>query len=131
MIRDVVRHPRRQKTFDTYGYSPAVASGDFLFVSGQVGVDDNGKPVADPAAQAEAAFANLAEVLAAAGCTFDHVLEITSYHVDMHEHFEAFAAAKGKAFPAAPYPAWTAIGVSALAIPALLFEVKATVQRSS
>ena len=131
MIRDVVRHPRRQKTFDKYGYAPAIASGDFLFVSGQVGVDDDGKPVTDPAAQAEAAFANLAEVLDAAGCSFDHVLEMTSYHVDMHTHFKAFAAAKSKAFPEAPYPAWTAIGVSALANPALLFEIKATARRSS
>ena len=49
---------------------------------------------------------------------------MTSFHVDMRTRFEAFGAAKQTVFGEAPYPSWTAIGVSGLADPALLAEIK-------
>mgnify|MGYP001795286652 FL=1 len=51
-------------------------------------------------------------------------MEVTSFHVDMRTRFEAFGAAKQTVFGEAPYPSWTAIGVSGLADPALLAEIK-------
>lgn len=123
-MRDVVKPPSRQAVYDAYGYSAAVRSGGFLFVSGQVGVDGAGAAVKDPADQFEAAFRNLGDVLGAAGCGFDDVLEVTSFHVDMPAHFEAFAAAKQRVFADPPFPAWTAVGVVALVDPDLLLELK-------
>lgn len=123
-MRDVVFPQEKQAAYDAYGYSAAVRSGGFLFLSGQVGVDENGTAIADPSAQFEKAFANLSDVLAAAGCSFDDVVDVTTYHVNMYEHFEMFAAVKQDAFPNPPFPSWTALGVVNLVDPGLFLEIK-------
>jgi enamine deaminase RidA (YjgF/YER057c/UK114 family) len=41
------------------------------------------------------------------------------------EHLQAFQAVRDD-FLKEPYPAWTAIGVSALAVPGLFVEIRAT-----
>jgi len=125
-MRDVVFPKDKQATYESYGYSAAVRSGGFLFVSGQVGVDQSGSAIADPATQFDQAFANLDAVLSAAGCSYDDIVDITTFHVNMYEHFETFAAAKQKIFPNAPFPNWTAVGVVDLADPGLLLEIKVT-----
>lgn len=116
----------KQSIYEAYGYSAAVRSGGFLFVSGQVGANETGNAVADPAAQFDKAFENLQDVLNAGGYGFDDVVDVTTFHVNMHEHFEAFSAAKQKASPKSPFPNWTAIGVVTLADPGLLLEIKVT-----
>lgn len=123
-MRDVVFPSDKQANYDAYGYSAAVRSGGFLFVSGQVGVDVSGSAIKDPSAQFRMAFANLSGVLEAAGCGFDDIVDITTFHVNMYEHFDAFVAAKQSAFPNPPFPNWTAIGVVNLAEPDLLLEIK-------
>lgn len=115
----------KQAAYDQYGYSAAIKSEDLLFVSGQVGVHDDGSPIDDPEVQIERAFENLRLVLDAAGCSMDDIVDITSFHVEMHRYFEIFQAAKQKAFPEAPFPNWTAIGVTTLVDPSLLIEIKA------
>ena len=124
-MRDVVFPQERQASYEAYGYSAAVRSGGFLFLSGQVGADETGTAVADPHAQFEKAFENLRGVLAAAGCDLDDIIDVTTFHVNMFDHFEAFASAKQKAFPNPPFPNWTAIGVVNLVDPDLLLEIKA------
>ncbi|WP_223274953.1 RidA family protein [Tateyamaria sp. syn59] len=124
-MRDVIFPSDKQATYEAYGYSAAVRSGGFLFVSGQVGVDAAGGAIKDPASQFQMAFANLHDVLGAAGCGFDDIVDITSFHVNMHEHFDTFAVSKQSVFPNPPFPNWTAIGVVSLADPDLLVEIKA------
>lgn len=124
-MRDVVFPANRQPNYEAYEYSAAVRSGGFLFVSGQVGVDKAGSAIKDPATQFQAAFSNLGEVLAAAVCEFDDVVDVTTFHVNMYDHFEIFAAAKREVFTKPPFPNWTAIGVVNLAEPDLLLEIKA------
>lgn len=114
----------KQAIYEAYGYSAAIKSGEFLFVSGQVGVDRDGKAIMGAEAQFAQAFENLRQVLEAAGCSFDDIVDVTSFHLDMFTHFDAFAAAKQRAFPEPPFPNWTAIGVVALADPDLLVEIK-------
>lgn len=91
-----------------------------------MGVDASGIAIADPAAQFKQAFANLGDVLSAAECSFDGIVDITTFHVNMHDHFAAFAAAKQMVFPKPPFPNWTAVGVVNLADPSLLLEIKVT-----
>lgn len=110
------------------GYLPALRVGDFVFVAGQVGRDAAFAVVADPREQFVAAFENLRSVLAEAGCTFDDIVDMTTYHVDMPVHWETFRAVKRELFPAAVFP-WTCVGATALAHPAFLLEVKATACR--
>ena len=124
-MRDVVFPREKQAGYDAYGYSAAVRSGGFLFLSGQVGVDETGAAITNPAVQFERAFANLRDVLTAADCGLDDIVDITTFHVNMFDHFEVFAAAKHRAFPNPPFPNWTAIGVVNLADPDLLLEIKA------
>ena len=124
-MRDVIFPSKKQANYEAYGYSAAVRSGSFLFISGQVGVDVSGSAIKDPAAQFQLAFTNLGGVLEAAGCGFNDIVDITTFHVDMYEHFDAFASEKQSVFPNPPFPNWTAIGVVCLADPDLLLEIKA------
>ena len=118
-MQDVVREK---------AYLPALRVGDFIFVAGQVGRGEDMAIVADPHAQFAAAFENLRIVLAEAGCTFDDIVDMTTYHVDMPTHWETFRAVKRGLFPQGTFP-WTTVGVTALANPAFLLEVKATACR--
>lgn len=112
----------RADIYQKNGYSAAIHSGDFLFVSGQVGSQENGAPVAEPGRQIEQAFANLADVLKAAGCGFDDIVDVMTFHVDPEAHVEVFFKAKQKIFGQPPYPNWTAIGVTWLS--GFMFEIK-------
>lgn len=91
-------------------------------MSGQVGSRDDGTPEPEFAAQVERAFANLSAVLEAAGCTFDDIIDVTSFHTDPERQFETIMPIKNAAFPKVPYPTWTAIGVNWLA--GFDFEIK-------
>lgn len=95
-----------------------------MFVSGQVGVDASGSAIKEPALQFQLAFANLGGVLDAAGCGYDDIVDVMTFHVDMYDHFDAFAAAKQNVFSNSPFPNWTAVGVVNLADPDLLLEIK-------
>src|SRR5690554_181856 len=66
-------------------YAQAVATGDLVFVSGQVPLDPaTGRLVeGDVVAQAERVLANLAAVLEAAGSSLDRVLRTTVYLADL------------------------------------------------
>jgi enamine deaminase RidA (YjgF/YER057c/UK114 family) len=50
---------------------------------------------------------------------------VTSYHVDIHQHLPGFSKAKARLINP-PYPTWSLIGVSGLASPGLLVEIRAT-----
>jgi len=123
-MRVAIFPKEKQAAYERYGYSAAIRSDDLLFVSGQVGVDNEGLAVPDPTAQFLCAFDNLRQVLEVAGCGFDNVVDVTTFHIDMHAHFEAFSRAKLKVFSEPPFPNWTAIGVTTLADPDLLLEIK-------
>lgn len=120
--REAIFPPNRHALYDAHGYSPAVRTGELLFVSGQVGSDDNGSPVEGYEAQVRQAFANLEAVLEAGGCSLDDVIDVTSFHTDPEAQFGSFMTVKNEKFGAAPYPTWTAIGVNWLA--GFDFEIK-------
>ena len=111
--------------YDQFHFAPAVRDGKTLYCSGQIGWAGPGhKPPADPKEQFKLAFENLRQVLEAGGAGFEDVVEITTFHVGM-EHINTFGAVKSD-YLKEPYPAWTAIGVSALAVPGLYVEIRAT-----
>jgi enamine deaminase RidA (YjgF/YER057c/UK114 family) len=113
--RDAVFPADRHALYDAHRYSPAIRSGDLLFVSGQVGARADGSPEPVFADQVRRAFANLKEVLAAAGGSFDDVVDVTSFHTDPEEQFETMLAIRAEEIGEAPYPSWTAVGVNWLA----------------
>ncbi|WP_018181685.1 RidA family protein [Kaistia granuli] len=112
----------RHALYEAHGYSAAIKSGDLLFVSGQVGSRGDGTPEPDFDAQVRLAFANLRATLAAAGCTFEDIIDVTTFHTDPERQFATIMTVKNEIFTEAPYPNWTAIGVSWLA--GFEFEIK-------
>jgi 2-iminobutanoate/2-iminopropanoate deaminase len=71
-------------------YSQAVAAGNFVFCSGQLGLDPiGGELVGETAAeQAERAILNLKAVLVRAGSELSHVIKVTLYLKDMNDFAE-------------------------------------------
>lgn len=120
--RDAIFPPGRHALYQAHGYSAAIRSGDLLFVSGQVGSRPDGSAEPDYEAQVRLAFANLEATLAAGGCTLDDIVDVTSFHTDAQAQFEPFMRVKNEFFPEAPFPNWTAVGVTWLA--GFDFEIK-------
>ena len=95
-------------------YSQAIAHGDLVFLSGQIGLDPgSGTLVAGgTAAEAERVMQNLGAVLAAAGLDFQHLVRATIYLVDLAD-FGTVNEIYGR-FLREPYPARATVGVAAL-----------------
>ena len=94
-------------------YSPAVGAGDFVFVSGQVALDPDGKIHGyTPKDQTRKALENLTTTLAAAGLTLADVVKTTIFLKDMDE-FGAVNDVYAEFF-AEPYPARSTVEVARL-----------------
>jgi enamine deaminase RidA (YjgF/YER057c/UK114 family) len=112
------------------GYSCGVAaSGTTVFVSGQIGWDEQGRFAAhDIAGQAGQALRNVVAVLAEAGARPEHVTRLTWYVTDKREYLAAQRAI-GEAYRAVMgrhYPAMSVVEVSALLEDAAKVEIEAT-----
>ena len=106
-----------------FHYNPGVkTAGSLLFMAGQVGRDQNLNVVEGKEAQFVQAFENVKAVLSAAGATFDDVVDMVTYHTDMRD-LQLFMSIKDRYYTG-EYPAWTGIGVTALAMPGLMVEIK-------
>jgi enamine deaminase RidA (YjgF/YER057c/UK114 family) len=115
MAREAIFPANRHALYDLHRYSAAIRSGDLLFISGQVGSREDGSPEPVFDDQVRRAFANLRAVLAAAGANFDDVIDVISFHTDPATQFETMMAIRAEEIGDAPYPTWTAIGVTWLA----------------
>ena len=113
-----------EQIYDRMQFSQAVKAGGMIFVSGQVGIDENLKIADGIENQTENAFRNLEKVLAEAGANLQDIVELVTFHTSMKE-MKGFAKVKAKFIPD-NFPAWTAIGVTELVLPGLLVEIKAT-----
>ena len=82
----------------------------------------DGSPEPDFKRQVELAFDNLKAVLAAADCTFEDIVDVTTFHTDPGQHLDTIMAVRAQAFAEPPHPNWTAIGVTWLA--GFDFEIK-------
>ena len=108
-------------------YSQGIRSGEFVFCSGQVGIDPaTGELVDGIEAQAERALRNLQSVLDAAGLGFDDVVKTTIFLADVND-FATVNAIYAR-FMADPPPARSTIGVGALPKGALI-EIDAIARR--
>ena len=97
-------------------YSPAVKSGNMLFLSGLNPAD--GKLPESVTEQAEQSLKNIENVLAAAGATTDNVVKTTVFLNDIAD-FAAVNEVYAKHFEA-PFPARSAVQVAALPAGALV-----------
>ena len=94
-------------------YSQAIAAGDFVYLSGQLGVDPaTGNLENGVEAQAERAIANMKAILAEAGLDISRVIKTTVFLKDMGD-FAAVNAIYAKHFQQ-PYPARSCVQVAEL-----------------
>jgi enamine deaminase RidA (YjgF/YER057c/UK114 family) len=121
---DVVIPPEMKTMYDNFHFAPAVKDGDRLFCSGVIGIGPDGKASSDPETQFTQAFESLKSVLTAAGASVGDIVDITTFHVGLQANMRTFTKVKDR-YVSAPYPAWTAIGISELAFPGGLVEIKA------
>ena len=129
MVRRVLEVPQSSQVFqasrtgfDRFGYSPGVVSGGLLTLSGQVGVRPDGSTAETVAEQAEWAFRRTIEILSWEGLTMADLVEVITYHVDVNNNLKEFIPVKNRYFEK-PYPAWTLLGIDALARPELKVEI--------
>jgi 2-iminobutanoate/2-iminopropanoate deaminase len=89
-------------------YSQGIDAGDYVFVSGQAGIDPLTGKVADGiVAQTELALKNVDAVLSASGCTWGNVVKVTLW-LTSADHFttvnEIYALVVGDPAPARSAP---------------------------
>ncbi|MEM7429460.1 MAG: RidA family protein [Pseudomonadota bacterium] len=107
-------------------YSKAIrASGDFIFMQGQVGVDLDGNLIGpgDPGAQADQACRNIRQFIEEAGGTLADICKLTVYVTDIAYRAPVYEAIN-RWFEGVHHCS-TGVVVSSLADPAFLVEIDA------
>jgi reactive intermediate/imine deaminase len=124
----MVERVRVDATADTGGlYSQAVKSNGLLFISGQVAVDKNGNLVGQEiATQTDQVMKNMKATLQAAGCTFNDVIKISIFLVNLEDR-PTFHEVRKKYFTG-EQPASTLLVVKSLANKGYLVEVEAVAE---
>lgn len=109
-----------------YTFSAGVRAGNLLFISGMTAANEQGELVGegDIVRQTEYIFEKMGHVLAAAGASFDNVVETTEYFLTL-DGYARTAGVRRKVFGDAPYPAATGVLVAGLIRPGALIEIKA------
>jgi enamine deaminase RidA (YjgF/YER057c/UK114 family) len=116
------------------GYSNVVeviGPGRLVYFAGQLGMDKSGKMGANAREQMELAFQNLKAALASVGASFDQVVKVNNYIVNIGANIAQFREVRDKYVNTVTPPASTTIGVPELARPGALFEVEAVAILSS
>jgi enamine deaminase RidA (YjgF/YER057c/UK114 family) len=114
---------------DEWHLSPVLDTGEFVFFSGITATHPDLSVASDPTQQFRDTFRFLLANLRVAGLAFEHIIEMTTYHVELRKHLNAFVKVKDE-FITEPYPAWTAIGVTELTTEGTLLEIRAIAKRT-
>jgi enamine deaminase RidA (YjgF/YER057c/UK114 family) len=124
--------PKGMETIvERYRYAPGVLVGDTLYISGQVGRDENLTVIADKEAQFEQCFLNIQKVLDAAGFGFSDIVELETWFTSFPGDLPLFMTVKDRWIKGPVFPTWTGFQISNFSMPGLLCEVKATAVRDS
>ncbi len=109
--------------------SPGLEHEGFVFMTGFTGASENGQYSDDHGEQIEAVFAKIKAVLGEAGLGFEHLVEMTSYHVGLRDHLDQFKKIRAN-YVQKPFPAWTAIEVSGFVRDGAVVEIKCIARRA-
>jgi enamine deaminase RidA (YjgF/YER057c/UK114 family) len=109
-----------RQTQERIGWSDSVTAGDTVYVSGVIAFTRSSDKGMEDAYNR--AFDQLTAILNRAGVSWADVVEVRSFHTDPTAQIDAMAAVKRR-FRAAPDPAWTAVGTSALLSPTGITEI--------
>ena len=104
-------------------FSHAVRAGDFLFVTGQMPTEPSNNTRCVPGgieAQTHQVIANLSSVLAGCGAAWERTVMARIYLTEFARDYAAMNDIWERAFPAGGLPARTTVGVTGLALGALV-----------
>lgn len=107
-----------------YGYAQAVKKGNTVWISGQLGHNEKGELAEGMEAQMKQTYANIKELLSRYDMTMENVVEEVIYAMDMTTAFEARKNFKTEFYDNPESVASTMVGVSGLALPGQLVEIK-------
>ena len=100
------------------GYSNVVevtGPGRTVYFAGQLGIDKSGKMGANAREQMEIAFENVKAALASVGASFENVIKLNNYIIDIGTNIAHYREVRDKYVNTAAPPASTTIGVPQLA----------------
>lgn len=103
--------------------SPGIVSGHHVFLTGMTGSGADGSMPDDLETQFRQAFEKIGLVLREAGLSFGSIVEMTTYHVGLSEHFDRFNAVRSD-YVEEPFPAWTAVEVAGLRRKGAVVEIR-------
>jgi enamine deaminase RidA (YjgF/YER057c/UK114 family) len=116
--------PREWATFyEETNIPAAIRVGDTLRLTGHTGETSDGEFSADLDTQIRQTFLNIDLTLTEAGVKWSDVVEINSYHVGLWNQSETVLRVAAEFFEA-PFPAWTAVGVTELIYPQAMVEIR-------
>jgi len=101
--------------------------GNTLYMSGQVGIDQNGNTPTGIADQTKVAYTNMQAILAQFGADMSNIVDEIFFVTDMHELFgniEDVYGAREAAYGGTPEVCQTVVQVAALVQPELTIEIK-------
>jgi 2-iminobutanoate/2-iminopropanoate deaminase len=120
------KNPAELSKPNGYTHVVIVNRGKLIFISGQVGMDKDGKISGDFAEQARQVFANLQAALSAAGAKPSNLVKLNYYVVGLnHEKLLAIREARDRIVDKEHPPASTLAGVQALFRDDVQLEVEA------
>ena len=122
--------PDFESYYQNWHMSPGLESNGFIFLSGFTGARTDGSLSVVPGEQIREAFQTLGKVSEHASAGYDSIVEMTSYHVGLHNHIMLFRTIKDE-FIVEPYPAWTAIEVAGFALDGAIVELRMIAQRAT
>lgn len=119
MITDGAPWPER------YTFSPALRAGKLLFIAGTTATDEAGQLVGagDIVTQTRHIYQKVARLLAAAGASFEHVVQTTEF-ITTRENYRRTADVRREFFRP-PYPTATGVIVAGLLREGALIEISA------
>lgn len=123
MPRDIILPDADRRAYEGFHFAPAVRAGNLVICSGQLGIGADGKVPQEAKDEFRNAWRAVGRVLHEAGLGYDDILEYTTFHVGLSAHLQAFMTVRDE-FIEAPWPAWTAIGVSELAVAGARVEIR-------
>lgn len=116
--------PDTFKIFKPFNLSLAAKASDLVFVTGQIGANDDGTFPTDFNSQLENVFKHLDRILKEARADWNNVVQLRSFHVgsSLDDQFPSLLELKAKYMPHNQH-AWTAIAVNQLIPSPSLIEI--------
>jgi uncharacterized membrane protein YphA (DoxX/SURF4 family) len=122
--KTIIVPPGDDRAYDDWHYAPAMRAGDMVIVSGIPAAKGDTYE-----AKVRNMFERLKRTLAAAGADLGDVIELQTFHANARDtegfqkEFTVLSRVHHEYFPSG-YPAWTAVGTTALLAPGAVLEMR-------